>query len=57
MWEILRNLHLAHLLEGHCEVAQELKAGYYYYAADFGETFSPVVTKTYSLNQGSMNCL
>ena len=57
VWEILRSLHLAHLLEGHCEVAQELKAVNYNYAADFGETFSPVVTKIFSLIQGSMNCL
>ena len=59
-WEILHDLGLAKLVEGFenlYEVSNELKAGKYNYAADFGETFSPVVSKIFSVGQCSMNCL
>ena len=59
-WESLHDLGLAKLVEGFenlYEVSNELKAGKYNYAADFGETFSPVVSKIFSVVQCSMNCL
>ena len=56
-WEILQKLDLAHLVDGKFDVTGELKAGSYNYAADFGGTFFPVVTKIFTLIKGSINCL
>ena len=39
------------------ELSNEMQDGKFIYAADFGETFSPVVTKIFSVVQCSMNCL
>ena len=57
VWEILQKMELAHLVGGKFDVTGVLKAGSYNYAADLGETFSPVVTKIFTLVKGSMNCL
>ena len=59
-WEIFNELGLAKVVEGYqylYEVSNELQGGKFNYAADFGETFSPVVTKIFTITQCSMNCL
>ena len=60
VWDLLKSLNLAKLVEGfHAgyEICQELQGGRYNYAADFGETFSPVITKLFTVIQASMNSL
>ena len=59
VWDILIELGLATFVEesGSYNVCKPLEAGKYNYAADFGELFSLVTARIFSIVQSSMNCL
>ena len=60
VWSILQHLGLARphdKVDGAFHIDEVLQGGKFNYAADYGETFSPVNCKLFSLLQCSMNCL